>query len=278
MTHDDIVPLNTESSIYMRKTLPVLRYFGGHGSTLTRRGVRWARQCTRHPAWSTGSRLFSARGENLGHKTATGHKTCFYFCRYSVTTGDLWRAHAVFHVLLGVEAGGDLLSVAANSSYRAWANTFTTKECDDLRSQWNFFFAYWAKEESRAEYWMRSQTTADKYSVYNQYVLCLHRPHLCRFFYTFWWQFHSVSHDGRKAGVCSAGRSPAAWPRRRTDPGCSWADSSRCEHRSARRSSLRPSEDAACCRRRPAEAPLQTTPVVSFPLNAPRCTANTLLA
>ena len=89
-------------------------------------------------------------------------------------------------------AGGDLLSVAANSSYRAWANTFTTKECDDLRSQWNFFFAYWAREESRAEYWMWSRTTADKYSVYYQYVLCLHGPHWCWFFNTFWWVWVSV--------------------------------------------------------------------------------------
>lgn len=53
------------------------------------------------------------------------------------------------HVLSDAERGGDSLSVAANSSYRAWANTFTTKECDDLRSQWNLFFACWEEEEGR---------------------------------------------------------------------------------------------------------------------------------
>ncbi len=41
-----------------------------------------------------------------------------------------------------------LLSVAANSSYRAWAKTFTTNEWDDLRSQWNFFFAWQQKQSS----------------------------------------------------------------------------------------------------------------------------------
>ncbi len=62
-----------------------------------------------------------------------------------------WSPVIVFHVLLDAEAGRHSLSVAENSSYRAWANTFTTKECDDLRSQWNFFFAYWEEEKKKAE-------------------------------------------------------------------------------------------------------------------------------
>lgn len=52
---------------------------------------------------------------------------------------------------------------------------------------------------------------------------------------------------------------PAAWPRRRTGPGCSEADPSRCGRRWEPRSSRLPSEDASCCMRRPAAARLQGT-------------------
>lgn len=67
--------------------------------------------------------------------------------------------------------------------------------------------------------------------------------------------------------------SPAAWRCRHIDPGCSRADSSRCEHRWERRSSLLPSEDASCCKRRPGGGRLQTTDCrLSHIHNALHCT------
>lgn len=53
--------------------------------------------------------------------------------------------------------------------------------------------------------------------------------------------------------------SPGARLHRHKDPGCSWADFSRCEHHWERHSSLLPSGGASCCKRRPGGARLQTT-------------------
>ena len=177
--------------------------------------------------------------------------------------------------------------MAANSSYRAWANTFTTKECDDLRSQWNFFFAYWEEEKKKQSVILHAGlqslthsrgnnrtsqmccSRGSKNSFYYQWTLLLGLVFCFFWFHTFFnrlnvktcqsWQEKGSWNVGMRTGQVSLLRSPAAWPRRRTDRGCSWADSSRCERRWARRSSPLPSEGASCCKRRPGEARLQTT-------------------
>lgn len=98
-------------------------------------------------SWRESGQHKNRRKQN-DHYMLFGMIADFDFCSYWMQNNNhVWSPVIVVCVLFDAEAGRDSLSVAENSSYRAWANTFTTKECDDLRSQWNFFFAYWQEKK-----------------------------------------------------------------------------------------------------------------------------------
>lgn len=145
----------------------------------------------------------------------------------------------------------DLPSVAANSSYRAWANTFTTKECDDLRSQWNVFFAWWKERGKKTKTNKKNECDIAQFLTHTEGInwMCGGNNKLGE-------SKKKKKKRGKNFRV-EIWCSPAARRRRRTDPGCSWANLSRCERRWEPRSSRPQSEDASCCTRRPGAARLQ---------------------